>query len=289
VRPADRLLVLRGRRVAQHQPAAHDPDRHLDQVDSGVVHAVALGQRLERVDGRRTGRRDGMSPGMALRTRIRAIATRVGGRKDDVRPGLGTSATAGVSAIEPLRLPHHGNCDRDRGSSRAGQDRGEGPSATLGRPAHSHAARPPPWVTRQARSIEAFDDAWIVRDNALNQASESHPRRRALGPRLAHGALVGVTPRFVVVAVSVHRLFERAGTHVKKPTSGRARSRQDHRGRHESAGQTPAVACPDRRPRRKRAYRARDAIIGARLVPLGSRRSSNGSEVNAERSRSDPT
>jgi hypothetical protein len=74
-------------------------------------------------------------------------------------------------------------------------------------------------VTRQPRSIEAFDDAWIVRDNALNHASESHPRRRALGPRLAHGALVGVTPRFVVVAVSVHRLFERAGTHVKKPTT----------------------------------------------------------------------
>jgi hypothetical protein len=142
-------------------------------------------------------------------------------------PASGTSATAGVSAMASLRLPHHGNCDRDRGSSRAGQDRGEGPSATLGRPAHSHAARPPPWVTRQARSIEAFDDAWIVRDNALNQASESHPRRRPLGPRLAHGALVGVTPRLVVVAVSVHRLFERAGTHVKKPTSGRARSRQD--------------------------------------------------------------
>jgi len=235
-----RICRVRRRRSRAHE-RAHQQGNGRGERARGGAPAGGTGCRL----GWRYARGSGQSP-----------PERVDARKTSA-PASGTSATAGVSAMASLRLPHHGNCDRDRGSSRAGQDRGEGPSATLGRPAHSHAARPPPWVTRQARSIEAFDDVgMIVRDNAPRSSLRVSP------------------------APTGARASSRAW---------RARGRDAALGRHESAGQTPAVGCPDRRPRRKRAYRARDAIIGARLVPLGSRRSSNGSEVNADRSRSDPT
>ena len=53
----------------------------------------------------------------------------------------------------------------------------------------------------------------IAPNDVQDRGLESGPNRRALGPCFEQGALVGVTPRFAVVAAALHRLFERAGTH----------------------------------------------------------------------------